>query len=148
LNLREFRLIEALGFHAKHDVNNSLVLTATNDAPRAIAVLMRDEESFDSESHFYQKSPVAFGLALAAKKNAPWLTLLRRDQIRLCPGRDGVGVGQKGQADTYSEIDLAAIDPDYAALSMCAWWLGWPLKAAPHPRYANRPKMRWRYESY
>ena len=88
----------------------------TTDAPRVIAILMNESESWDSDSPIYQLSPVAFGLALAAKKNAPWLIVIRKDQIRLYSGRDGVGVGQKGQADTYLEIDLAALDTEYSAL--------------------------------
>jgi len=110
------RLIDALGFRSVSDVGNSFLLMAASDAPRAIAILINDDDFFESNSSLYQISPVAFGLALAAKKNAPWLIVLRKDQIRLYPGTDGVGVGQKGQADTYLELDLAALDQDYAAL--------------------------------
>lgn len=46
----------------------------------------------------------------------PWLVVLRKDQIRLYPGRDGVGVGSKGQAETYCEVDLATVDANYAGL--------------------------------
>ncbi len=42
--------------------------------------------------------------------------VLRKDQIRLYPGRDGVGVGSKGQAETFFEVDLSTIDAEYAAL--------------------------------
>ena len=42
--------------------------------------------------------------------------VLRKDQIRLYPGRDGVGVGSKGQAETFFEVDLSTIDSEYAAL--------------------------------
>jgi hypothetical protein len=42
--------------------------------------------------------------------------MLRKDQIRIYPAKDGIGVGQKGQVETYLEIDLAAIDTERAGL--------------------------------
>ena len=82
----------------------------------AVAVVLDDTEHFEATSQRFQLSPVAFGLKVAMSREIPWLIVLGRDQIRLYPGKDGVGVGQKGQTETYLELDLAAIDAEYAAL--------------------------------
>lgn len=116
LSLRRNKLIEALGFTTKPGPNGSLLLSVGAHPPRAVAVLLDDSEQFDAKTQRFQLSPVAFGLALAAKQELPWLVVLRKDQIRLYPGRDGVGVGSKGQSETFFEVDLSTVDKDYAAL--------------------------------
>ena len=116
LGLRHQKLIGGLGFSSKRTVGNALILSASTEAPRAVAVLMDDTEQFDTKSPRFQLSPVAWGLNVAARQGVPWLIVLRKDQIRLYPGKDGVGVGQKGQVETFFEIDLSAIDEEHAAL--------------------------------
>lgn len=116
LGLRRTKLVDALGFTTKPGPNGTLLLSVGSHPPRAVAVLLDDSEQFDTKTQRFQLSPVAFGLALAARQELPWLVVLRKDQIRLYPGRDGVGVGSKGQAETFFEVDLSTIDEEYAAL--------------------------------
>ncbi|WP_234821618.1 Eco57I restriction-modification methylase domain-containing protein [Mycolicibacter virginiensis] len=116
LGMRRKQLIEALGFNTQAGPNGTLLLSIDGHPPRAVAVLLDDSEQFDAKTQRFQLSPVAFGLAVAARQEVPWLVVLRKDQIRLYPGRDGVGVGSKGQAETYFEVDLSTIDSEYAAL--------------------------------
>lgn len=116
ITLRSRKLVEALGFVVQPGANGTLTLSSGGQPPRAVAILLEDSEYFDTKAARFQLSPVAFGLAVAARAGLPWLVVLRKDQIRLYPGRDGVGVGSKGQADTYFEIDLSTIDSEYAAL--------------------------------
>ena len=116
LGLRRTKLVEALGFITKPGPNGTLLLSVGSHPPRAVAVLLDDSEQFDTKTQRFQLSPVAFGLALASRQELPWLVVLRKDQIRLYPGRDGVGVGSKGQAETFFEVDLSTIDEEYAAL--------------------------------
>lgn len=116
LGLRRQKLVEALGFSSTPGPNGSLLLSVGTHPPRAVAVLLEDSEQFDTKTQRFQLSPVAFGLALASRQELPWLVVLRKDQIRLYPGRDGVGVGSKGQAETFFEVDLSTIDEEYAAL--------------------------------
>lgn len=118
-DLRGQRLIEALGFRATSGPGGSLILTAAegdSDAPQAVAVLLDEAEHFDAKSPRYQLTPIAFALAVAQRRELQWVIGLRRDHIRLYPGKDGIGVGQKGQVETYFEIDLAAIDDAQVAL--------------------------------
>jgi hypothetical protein len=110
------KLIGALGFKTRPATGGAFVLSTATDASRAVAVLLDETEQFDSKSPRFQLSPVAYGLAVAAQQELPWLVVLRKDQIRLYPGRDGVGVGSKGQAETYFEIDLSTVDAGYAGL--------------------------------
>lgn len=117
LDKRGAQLIRALGFSVERGPVGSLMLSVNSAAarPRAVAVLLDESENFDTKSKHFPLSPVATGLAIAAREAVPWVLMLRRDQIRLYPGRDGVGVGAKGQTETYFEIDLACISPDHAA---------------------------------
>ncbi|WP_454301828.1 hypothetical protein [Salana multivorans] len=121
LKERGQQLLKALGFTSQAGPSGTQLLSqqqpvGTPNPPRAVAVLLDESEQFDAKSQRFQLSPVAFGLGVAAHHNVPWLLVLRKDQIRLYPGRDGVGVGSKGQAETYFEIDLSTIDAEYAAL--------------------------------
>lgn len=116
LSKRGKQLVEALGFGTQPGPNGTMLLSIGGHPPRAVAVLLDDTEQFDAKTQRFQLSPVAFGLAVASKQEVPWLVVLRKDQIRLYPGRDGVGVGSKGQAETFFEVDLSTIDSEYAAL--------------------------------
>jgi hypothetical protein len=116
LGMRRKHLIQALGFNAQPGPNGTLLLSIDEHPPRAVAVLLDDSEQFDAKTQRFQLSPVAFGLAVATRQEVPWLIVLRKDQIRLYPGRDGVGVGSKGQAETFFEVDLSVIEQRYAAL--------------------------------
>lgn len=116
LTKRGKQLVEALGFDTQPGPNGTMLLSIGGHPPRAIAVLLDDSEHFDAKTQRFQLSPVAFGLAVASRQEVPWLVVLRKDQIRLYPGRDGVGVGSKGQAETFFEVDLSTVDLEYAAL--------------------------------
>lgn len=116
LGLRGHRLLEGLGFRTTPGSGGTLILTSTGSTPRAVAVLLDETEHFDARSARYQLTPIAFALAVAQRQELPWVIAFRKDQIRLYPGRDGVGIGQKGQVETFFEIDLSAIDDAQAAL--------------------------------
>jgi hypothetical protein len=117
LNLRNEELIKALGFKSERTAGNALLLTSSTPHSKAVAILLDESEQFDASSARHTGiSPVSFGLNVAARQGVSWLFLLRKDQIRIYPATDGVGVGQKGQVETYLEIDLAAIDSERAGL--------------------------------
>lgn len=114
--LRHRELVSALGFEIDSEERNALVLKTGSAEKRVIAILLEDSEKFDASSARFPSSPVSWGLSIAADHNVPWLIVMRKDQIRLHPGKDGVGVGQKGQVETYFELNLAQVDEQNIAL--------------------------------
>lgn len=114
---RGIELVAALGFDAEPAGTERLLVLRTSSGPRrAVAVLLRDDEHFDQKSTTYQLTPVAKALEIAGREDVPWVIALRKSTLRLYPGRDGVGVGQRGQSETYFELDLDLLAPEQAAL--------------------------------
>jgi len=114
---RGIELVTALGFDTEPAGSERLlVLRTASGARRAVAVLLRDDEHFDHKSATYQLTPVAKALEVAGREDVAWVIALRKSTLRLYPGRDGVGVGQRGQSETYFELDLDLLAPEQAAL--------------------------------
>ena len=116
VRLRHRQLVTALGFSVSEETSDTMVLCNSNDENRAVAILLDGDETFENSSSRFPSSPVATGLRVAQQFGAPWLIVIRKEQIRLYPGRDGVGVGQKGQVETYFELDLAMLDENHIGL--------------------------------
>jgi hypothetical protein len=117
LTKRGQQLIPALGFKSDTAPGGVQILSGAAGPPTAVAILLDESQQFDAAlPQFNHLPPVAFGLRIAAERGIPWLVVLRDDQVRLYPGKDGVGVGQKGQTETFLELDLAALALDYSAL--------------------------------
>lgn len=121
-------LIAALGYNASAHGTLAQVLSAATpgeDSPRrAVAVLLREGEVFDRPgTRFGSVSPVTQGLAIAQEQGLPWLIVARGTQWRLYPAKPDVGVGRKGQSETYVELDLAlltASDAGYLTMLFAA----------------------------
>lgn len=107
-------LITRLGYQTQSMGAHALVLAGTGPSPHAVAVLLDDSEAFDSTSQRFTVSPVAYGLTMAEKQGVPWLILVRGGQIRLYPARVDLGVGRKGLAETFFELDLPQLTPESA----------------------------------
>ena len=117
MRLRGKRLISALGF-AVQPVSTTAVLLAPKNTParrRAIAVLLNDDERFEGPSTRFRVSPVAHGLKVAQEHELLWVIALRKSQIRLYSAQPGVGVGSRGLAETFFELDLAMLPREEAA---------------------------------
>ncbi len=112
LALRREKLLGALGFVSEPIGGNAAMLRTAGEVPRAVAVLLTDDETFDANSKRFAVSPVSFGLKVASTQHVPWLIVARGSQIRLYPALPHVGVGRKGQAETYFELDLALLTSD------------------------------------
>jgi len=109
LRTRGQDLIRGLGYTMTPHGSTANILSA-DGANRAVAVFLDEHEVFDRAAHrFNATSPVAQGMAIAAAQNLPWLLITRGTQIRLYPTSPDVGVGRKGQAETYTEVDLALL---------------------------------------
>lgn len=117
LRKRGAELIASLGFSSEPAGSDRVLVLRTATGPRrAVAVLLKEDEQFDQKSATYQLTPVAKALELAGREDVPWVIAVRKSTLRLYPGRDGVGVGQRGQSETYFELDLALLAPEQAAL--------------------------------
>lgn len=114
LDERGQSLISKLGYKIALAGANALVLTGTGPRPHALAVLLNDTEGFDTESPRFSVSPIAYGLAMAERQGVPWLILARGSQLRLYPARVDLGVGRKGLAETFTEVDLPHLTKDNA----------------------------------
>jgi hypothetical protein len=99
-------LITKLGYTASRAGAHALVLTGKGPRPQAIAVMLDEREAFDTESPRFSISPVAYGLTMAEREGVPWLIMARGSQLRLYPARVDLGVGRKGLAETFFEVDL------------------------------------------
>jgi len=106
LQLKGKALIEKLGFQTGQFGAHALLLTGTGPKAEAIAVLLDEREAFDADSPRFTVSPVAYGLNMAEKQGVPWLIMVRGSQIRLYSSRKDFGVGRKGLAETFFEVDL------------------------------------------
>ena len=106
LPLKGKELIEKLGFQTGQFGAHALLLTGDGPKAEAIAVLLNEREAFDADSPRFTVSPVAYGLKQAEKQGVPWLIMVRGSQIRLYSSRKDFGVGRKGLAETFFEVDL------------------------------------------
>lgn len=111
---RDHELIEHLGYRTGAAGAHALVLFGTGPRPEAIAVMLEDSETFDADSQRFSISPVAYGLKMAEQTGVSWLILSRRSQLRLYPARIDLGVGRKGLAETFLEVDLPQLTGETA----------------------------------
>ena len=107
-------LVQGLGFESRTIPGNALLLSVHGEPPRAVAILLRDDESFDAESARFAKSPIYHGLEIARQNNVRWLVVARGPQLRLYPTAPDVGVGRRGATQTYFGLDLALLDDQHA----------------------------------
>ena len=114
LGLRGRPLVERLGFGVEVLSTNTSLLTV-NGRNRAIAVFCDEEEPFDAPAQrFDGTSPVSRGLAVADQKHVDWVILTRAAEVRLYAARPDTGVGRKGRAETFVELNLSLLPADLA----------------------------------
>ena len=114
LGHRGRNLVEALGFSIETLATNASVLTVAGRR-EAVAVFCDDNEPFEApSSRFDNTSPVSRALALADRENLDWVVLTRASEIRLYAVRPDVGVGRKGRAETFVELNLSLLSRDQA----------------------------------
>ena len=114
LSSKGLQLIGKLGFKGDRVGAHTMVLSGKGPHPQAIAVMLDEREAFDSNSTRFAVSPVAYGLRMAEQQGVPWLIMLRGTQLRLYPARIEFGVGRKGLAETFFEVDLPQLTRDNA----------------------------------
>jgi hypothetical protein len=107
LSKRGEELLKQLHYSLEAVPDGVILREATGGHRRAAAILLSEDESFDNPlSRFQGSNAVTHGLALARRESVPWLIVLGGSVARLFPVDPDLGVGRKGQTQTYIEIDL------------------------------------------
>ena len=114
LGLRGRQLVEGLGYGVEVLSTSTSMLTI-NGRNRAIAVFCDEDEPFDAPAQrFNGTSPVSQALAVADQKAVDWVILTRSSEIRLYAARSDTGVGRKGRAETFVELNLSLLPAELA----------------------------------
>ncbi len=114
-------MLRRLGFGIEKADRTTLLLR-TSERDRAIAVLLdADETPEGAAPRFQNLSPVTWALRIAEQRNLPFVVLVQGDRIRLYPVELSVGVGQRGQTDTWIEMRTGLMRQDQAALLWLAF---------------------------
>ncbi len=110
LKERGSALLTGLGYVMEDLPEGTVLREASGGHRRAPAVLLADGESFENPlSRLHNTNAVTHGLNLARKEHLDWLVVLGGPVIRLYPVSPDVGVGRKGQTQTYVELDLTLL---------------------------------------
>jgi hypothetical protein len=114
LAMRGQKLVEGLGFTVEPLSITSSVLKVGGAKRRAVAIFLDEGETFEEAGQRFGTSPVSQALALADREGLPWVVLTRGRQLRLYSARVDTGVGRKGRAETYVEVDLGLLPEERA----------------------------------
>ena len=108
-------LIQGLGFETEDLPGPGMILYA-GGSKRAVAVLLDRHDEIDvSADRFDGTSPVSFAVSIAARENLEYVVIAADSSLRLYPAKSGVGVGQRGQSETYIELNLDLLPEEQAA---------------------------------
>ena len=114
LGRRGRRLVEGLGFQVQSLATSASMLTI-GGRNQAVAVFCDEDEPFEApSSRFDSTSPVSRALALAYEHRVDWVILTRSSEIRLYASRPDTGVGRKGRAETFVELNLSLVPNELA----------------------------------
>ena len=116
LSKRGRDLVEALGFEIEpRGIATQVLRVRENGIAAAVAVFLERGESAETPSaRFQDSSPVTHALARADQENLDYVVLTRGSEMRVYSARKHAGVGRKGRADTYVEVNLALLPTDQA----------------------------------
>jgi hypothetical protein len=108
-------LLKALGW-ATEEIGSTGTLLKNGETHTAVAILLQNNETFErTSSRFNSASPVAHGLTEAKKRGLKWVVVASDSVLRLYSTDPGVGVGRKGETETFTQIDLALLGKDEGA---------------------------------
>ena len=104
-------LLGRLGFTAER-LDNMTQLLKGSDRRLALAVLLERTDTPEAGSpRFGNLSPVSYALSKADQENLDWVVVVQGDRLRLYPTSSDVGVGRRGRAETYVELQTTVL-PD------------------------------------
>ena len=105
LGRRDRPLLQSLGYTLDQLPGREHILRM-GQSRIALALLLEREESPDTGTLFAGSSPVSQALAKADAENLEYLIVTCGSRIRLYPVRPGVGTGQRGRTETFTELNL------------------------------------------
>ncbi|MDB2276523.1 hypothetical protein PM022_18745, partial [Halorubrum ezzemoulense] len=110
-------LVKGLNYEVDRLTDQSYVLKDTSDGhERAVAMFLQEDESFDhKQDRFVNKSPVAYALNEADKRNLDYVIGSSGDTIRLYTTNPEAGFGSRGRTDTYVEVNTNLLADEKAA---------------------------------
>ena len=107
-------LIKNSGFDIDNLTGSGSILKS-NGNKQALAIFLQDNEVPEIQNErFNRNSPVTYALTIADQESLPYIVLTKGSQIRLYCSEAGKGVGRKGRAETYFEINLSLLPDDLA----------------------------------
>jgi hypothetical protein len=111
---RERDLLAGLGYRVER-LDNLTFLLRGGERRAALAILLDPAEIPEAgTARFNNLSPVSYALWKADAENLPWVVVLHGDRLRLYPTA-GVGVGRRGRAETYVEVQTSLLADEHLA---------------------------------
>ena len=108
-------LIEELNYEIDQLTDQSSILTHAEDGRQtAIAIFLRENESFDHAQDRFVGTPVSYALKEAERENLDYVIGSNGDRLRLYTTNPDAGFGSRGRTDTYVEINTRLL-PDEKA---------------------------------
>lgn len=112
---RDRDLLVGLGYRVER-LDNLTWLLRGGERRTALAILLDPAEIPEAgTARFNNLSPVSYALAKADAENLPWVVVLHGDRLRLYPTASGVGVGRRGRAETYVEVQTSLLADEHLA---------------------------------
>ena len=108
-------LIEGLNYEIDELTDQSSILTHAEDGRQtAVAIFLRENESFDHAQDRFVGTPVSYALKEAEQENLDYVIGSNGDRLRLYTTNPDAGFGSRGRTDTYVEINTRLL-PDEKA---------------------------------
>ncbi len=112
---RKQALLRGLGYEIQ-GLGGPVAKLVADETDLALGLFLNKGELVDmSSERFSNLSPVTYALARADNEGLPWVMVLSDDAIRLYPVKTGVGVGQRGRAETFVQLRLDLLSDDDVA---------------------------------
>lgn len=106
-------LLTALGYRVER-LDNLTLLLRGGERRTALAVLLDPSEIPEAgTARFNSQSPISYAFWKAGVEGLPWVIVLQGDRLRLYPTDTKVGVGRRGRAETYVEVQTSLLSDEH-----------------------------------
>jgi hypothetical protein len=102
-------LLISLGYKIE-PLDNLTYLLCGRDRRTALAVLLDPAEIPEADTaRFNDQSPLSYALRKADAESLPWVMVVHGDRLRLYATALDIGVGRRGRAETYVEVQTSML---------------------------------------